>query len=229
MRAALAFLTPLGGARSPSARALPWFPVVGALIGAVVGSSWWAANELFPPAVAAAVALVIGMAMTGMLHIDGLADSADGLLPHLTRERRLEVMAQPDIGAFGVAAVGGALLLQFAALSSMAPDVLLVVSVCATSRAMLAADLALGRYAKRDGLATAFQGAGSGTANAVGLMGVGAVVVAGPDFPAVLGGVLAGLGVLIFANRRIGGFTGDVLGATLVIFETVALVLATAR
>ena len=81
MRAALAFLTPLGGARNPTPRALPWFPVIGALIGLGVGGAWWGAGEVFPPAVAAGVAIVVGLALTGMLHIDGLADSADGLLP----------------------------------------------------------------------------------------------------------------------------------------------------
>lgn len=229
MRAALGFLTPLGGARTPTARALPWFPVVGALIGLGIGATWWGAERVFPPTVAAAVALVVGLALTGMLHIDGLGDSADGLLPHLTRERRLEVMSQPDIGAYGVAAIGGALLLQFAALSSMEPSVVLVMSICALSRAMLAADLALGRYAKAEGLASAFRGAGQGTANIVGLLGAGAILLSWPNVGPAVGGLLAGLGVLAFANRRIGGFTGDVLGAALVVTETVALVLASAR
>lgn len=229
MRAALGFLTPLGGARTPTPRALAWFPVVGAVIGLGVGGAWWSAYEVFPPAVAAAIALVAGLALTGMLHIDGLADSADGLLPHLARERRLEVMAKPDIGAFGVTAVGSALLLQFAALSSMHPNVLLLVSVCAASRAMLAADLVLGRYARDEGLATAFRGGGRAMATVVGLLGAAAVVLAWGDAPAVLGGLLAGLGVLALAHRRIGGYTGDVLGAALVVTETVALVLACAR
>lgn len=229
MRAALGFLTPLGGARTPTPRALPWFPVVGASIGLGVGGAWWAAYEVFPPAVAATIAIVAGLALTGMLHIDGLADSADGLLPHLTPERRLEVMAKPDIGAYGVTAVGSALLVQFAALSSMRPNVLLVVSVCAASRAMLAADMTLGRYVKSEGLATAFRGGGQRTANVVVLLGAAAVLLAWGDVPAVLGGLLAGLGVLAFAKRRIGGYTGDVLGAALVVSETVGLALASAR
>lgn len=221
--AALGFLTPLGGARTPTPRALPWFPVVGALIGLGVGGAWWSASTIFPSAVAAAIAVVVGLGLTGMLHIDGLADSADGLLPHLSRERRLEVMSQPDIGAFGVAAVGGALLLQYAALASIEPDVVLVVAVCAASRALVAMHLALGRYAKSGGLATAFLG---GSAWSVVVPGAIAVVAA--PVP-VACGLVAGVGVLVFANRRIGGFTGDVLGAALVVTETVALVAATAR
>lgn len=228
MRAALGFLTPLGGARTPSWRALPWFPVVGAVVGLGVGGVWWGAGQVWPPGVAAALAIVAGLALTGMLHVDGLADSADGLLPHLPVERRLEVMAQPDIGAYGVAAIGAALLLQVTALGSMEPDVVLLVSICAASRALLAADLALGRYARGDGLASAFQGGGRATAWVVGLLGAVAVLVAWDGAPGVAGGLLAGVGVLLFARRRIGGYTGDVLGAALVVSETVGLVLASA-
>src|SRR5688572_14319385 len=106
MRRALAFLTPVGRATPPSPDALTWFPVVGAGIGAVLGGLWWATDQLWPPLVAAALVLAADLALTGLLHIDGLVDTADGLLPHLERERRLEVMAAPDAGAFGIAAAG---------------------------------------------------------------------------------------------------------------------------
>ena len=99
VRRALAFLTPLGRAAVPDSRTMSWFPVVGALVGAVVGCVWWGADRLWPPAVAAALTVAADLALTGMLHVDGLADSADGLLPHLPRKRRLEVMADPAIGA----------------------------------------------------------------------------------------------------------------------------------
>ena len=61
-----------------------------------------------------------------MLHVDGLADSADGLLPHMPRERRLEVMSDPTVGAYGVAVTVCVLLLRFAALASMPPSILLI-------------------------------------------------------------------------------------------------------
>ena len=105
MRRALAFLTPLGGASTPSPGALSWFPLVGALIGVAVGGVWWLAAKGWGPAPAAALAVAADLALTGLLHVDGLADSADGLLPHLDRQRRLEVMAEPGIGAFGLESI----------------------------------------------------------------------------------------------------------------------------
>ena len=106
MRRALAFLTPLFGASEPRPKTLTWFPFAGAALGLVLGALWWGAERVWPAAVAAAIVVAADLALTGLLHVDGLADSADGLLPHLDRARRLEVMATPDVGAFGVATVG---------------------------------------------------------------------------------------------------------------------------
>ena len=75
----------------------------------------------FPPAVAGGLAVAADLALTGMLHLDGLADSADGLLPPLPRDRRLAVMRSPDVGAFGVAAVVSAIGLRWAALAALDP------------------------------------------------------------------------------------------------------------
>src|SRR5580704_4194860 len=105
MRRALSFLTVLGRADVPNARTLSWFPVVGAAVGALVGGAWWAAGRLWPPAVAALVAVAVDAGLTGCLHLDGLADSADGLIPPVTRERRFEIMADPRVGAFGAVAL----------------------------------------------------------------------------------------------------------------------------
>src|SRR3954468_12642538 len=123
MRAALSFLTPFGGARTPTPAALPWFPVAGLLIGAALGSVWWAAGRIWPPVVCGAVVVAADLALTGMLHIDGLVDTADGLLPHLPKSRRLDVMAAPDIGAFGIAGACAALLLRWSSFAAIRPSV----------------------------------------------------------------------------------------------------------
>ena len=141
MRRALAFLTPLFGASEPRPETLTWFPFAGAALGLVLGAVWWGAERIWPAAVAAAIVVAADLALTGLLHVDGLADSADGLLPHLDRERRLEVMAAPDVGAFGVAAVVAVLLLRWAALALCASPLLpqrpmfLSVSIAALGRA----------------------------------------------------------------------------------------------
>ena len=231
MIAALAFLTPFGGARVPTARSVAWFPAVGALVGLAVGAVWWGAGELWPPLLAAALAVTADLALTGMLHVDGLADSGDGLLPHLAPARRLEVMAEPTIGAFGVTVVAVTLVLRWSALAALAPDVLLVAGLWCLSRTLMAVVLTRVPYARGEGLASAFRGgpgvfvAAVGGAAAVLLVGAAAGWAALAVVPAAcLGGAL----VVLLAHRRIGGFTGDVLGAAGVMAETVGLVVAAA-
>jgi len=225
MRAALAFLTPIGGARVPTPAALPWFPPVGALVGAGVAGAWWVGTELWNPAVGAALAIVVDLALTGMLHVDGLADSADGLLPHLPPERRLEVMSAPDVGAFGVAATAAVLLLRFAVLATMEVEVWLVVGLWASTRAAAAMAVLSMPYARSDGLVTAFRGR-SPIAVVAAVLAYAALTTA--DVWAVIGLAIGFLAVVLLAVRRVGGYTGDVLGAGIVLGETLGLLAASA-
>ena len=237
LRSASSFLTPIGGAAQPGPEALWWFPAVGAACGLAVGLVWWLGAQIWPPALAAAVAVVADLAVTGMLHVDGLCDAADGLLSHLEPSRRLDVMATPDVGAFGVTAAVAALLLRFGALASLHPNVLLVCALWTASRTQMAAVIVGVPYARHEGgLATAFLGphpsrqllpiAAAGTAVALALAAVWRPV-AGPL--AVAAGMVAAAAVVVLARRRVGGFTGDVLGAAGIVGETVGLLVAAAR
>jgi adenosylcobinamide-GDP ribazoletransferase len=232
VRRALGFLTPFGGASVPDGRTLSWFPVVGALLGAALGGVWWGAQELWNPLVAAALVVAADLALTGLLHIDGLIDSADGLLPQLPRARRLEIMAEPTVGAYGAAVAVVALLLRFAALASLDANVLLLAGVWCGSRTVMAAGARALPYARAEGgLASVFVG---GDWRPVGLYGLIAAVSLGAlsggrqSELAVAIGMAAGVGVLAVARRGLGGFTGDVLGAAGVVGETVALLVAAA-
>lgn len=236
MRSALGFLTPFGPAVTPGPRTLRWFPPVGAVIGGLVGAAWWASAKAWGPTmVAAALAVVVDLAATGMLHMDGLADSADGLLPHLSRDRRLQVMSQPDVGAFGMAATGAVLLLRFAAFGSQRPDVALVAGIWCLSRTVMVAATLWMPYARQVGLASAFLGdarKASATVVATGAVGALGLAIWGRGLAGVAGtgvGAAAGVSVLALARRRLGGFTGDVLGAAAVVTETAALVVTAAR
>jgi adenosylcobinamide-GDP ribazoletransferase len=232
MRRAIAFLTPFGGAAVPDGRTLSWFPLAGAAIGALVGAAWWGAQELWPPLVAAGIVVLVDLAATGLLHVDGLADSADGLLLHADRERRLRIMAEPTTGAYGVAAVAAVLLLRFACLASLEANVLLVAGIWSGSRTVMAVTARAVPYARVEGgLATAFLG---GDWRSVGLFGLIVAVSLGalsggrqPELAVALG-MAAGAGVVAVARRRLGGFTGDVLGAAGMVTETVALLVAAA-
>jgi len=232
--AALGFLTPFGPAREPNPATLRWFPFVGAAAGAVVGLVWWAASKGWHgPLVPAALAVATDLVLTGMLHVDGLADSADGLLPHLSRERRLHVMSKPDVGAFGLAATVAVLLLRFAAFGALRPDIALVAGVWCVSRSLMVGAMLVVPYARSTGgLATAFLGgrvAGSALAASVGVAaGTSLAVWAGGTSAAagVGAAVVAVAAILWVARRRLGGFTGDVLGAAVVVSETAALLVS---
>ena len=230
MRRAFAFLTMLGGSAEPTPTTFAWFPLVGAVLGLVVGCIWWLTASHGAPALAAAVALAADLALTGLLHVDGLADAGDGLLAPMPRERRLAVMAEPTIGAFGVASVVGVLVLRYAAFASARPAPLLVAALwCASRTAMVTISQVL-PYAREGGIVSAFVGG----RRWVLVLAIVAGITGSLALSAHCGrhGVLSVLGVLLgagavalLAKRRLGGYTGDVLGASGIVGETLGLVL----
>lgn len=241
MRSAVSFLTVLGRAASPNARTLDWFPVVGLAVGAVVGGAWWAAGRLWPAAVAAVVAVAVDAVVTGGLHLDGLADSADGLVPPVTRERRFEIMADPRVGAFGAVALVLVLGLRIAALASTPAKVLVVAGLWCGSRTLMAVVARTQPSAHGDGgTAAAFTGHPARRSTPASRYGVAVYGLALACGAAVLGAgsrglvvlaaeVVAALAVVWLARRRLGGYTGDVLGACGVLGETVGLLVLVAR
>jgi adenosylcobinamide-GDP ribazoletransferase len=228
---AVGFLTVLGRPSPPGPASVPWFPAVGAAVGGLVGLIWWGAAEWWPLPVAAGLAVAADLALTGLLHIDGLADAADGLLPPMARDRRLAAMAAPDIGAFGVGVVGAALLLRFASLASMDADVALLAALWCAARTAMALALTRLPYAREEGLASPFRSASPWPATALGALLVTALALGDPArVGASAVAVLAGAAlVLLLGWRRLGGFTGDVLGAAGLAGETVGLVVAAGR
>jgi adenosylcobinamide-GDP ribazoletransferase len=236
MLRALSFLTPLGGARPPDAAALAWFPVVGGLIGLCVGCAWAGGQQLWPPLAAAGIALAADAVFTGGLHLDGLADAGDGLLPALPTERRLKVMADPRVGAFGLLAVVVVLLLRFGALASAA-SIAAVAGLWCASRTAAAVVVLTVPYSRPGGLAAAFAPPGREPARAATTAVTGIalslpLVLAGRGTvgaAALAGEVAAISAVVVLARRRIGGYTGDVLGAAIVVGETAGLLVLAAR
>ena len=194
--------------------------MVGALLGGSVGLVWWGASELWTPLVAATLAVAADVALTGALHVDGLADTADGVLPHLDRSRRLDVMAEPDVGAFGVTAVVLVLGLRVAVLASLEPDPALLAALWCASRTVMAVAARSVPYARPEGgLATAFLGRSPVRVALVGTALASALAMFGADLRipvsllAIATVALGGAAVVALARHRLGGFTGDVLGA----------------
>jgi adenosylcobinamide-GDP ribazoletransferase len=238
VRRAVAFLTPFGSSVAPDENTLAWFPLVGALLGLLVGALWWLAAKAWPPLPTAAVGVVGDLALTGLLHFDGLADASDGLLAPMSKERRMEVMADPAVGAFGAICVGVVLLLRFSAFASARPAPLVVAGLWCTSRSAMVAITEVLPYARPSGLVTSFL-----TSKRAHHMVTRAALLAGLALSVVLvllgrgarglyalgAEVLAMVAVSWLSWRRLGGYSGDVLGAAGVVGETVGLLILVTR
>lgn len=220
MRSALAFLTVLPIAARDGApgerlgRAV--FPAVGLLLGLAAWVALWLGSLLAGPLLGAVAALATLGLLTGGLHLDGFADCADGLLVPGSRERRLEIMRDPRLGAFGVVALVLLLLADAAVLQRLGVHAALpaLVAAGAFSRlAMLAVLVAL-PYVRPDGLGLAAAGRGPRDLALGALLAAPALFL---DWPhAALGVGLAAVvaaAVAALARNRIGGATGDVYGA----------------
>ena len=165
---------------------------------------------------------------TGGLHEDGLADTADGLWGGRDTARRLEIMRDSRVGAYGVLALGLMLLLRFAALAALfeAGQALLLIAAAAVARFGMAAMMALLPNARRDGLSQATGRPGPvPVAGALGLSILAAMLTGLPLICWLAAGLT--LGWLAWqATRKIGGQTGDILGAGCLLAETAALTAA---
>jgi adenosylcobinamide-GDP ribazoletransferase len=232
MRAALTLLTVFGRSTEPTPGAWTWFPLVGAAVGTVVGGAWWLAEEAFPVLLAATLVVVADLAVTGMLHMDGLADAADGLLCHATTSDRLRVMRASDVGAFGVTVVAITLMARVSAFATQPVSIALVAVLWCASRTVIAAAPAWLPYVREEGMAAPMLTKPALRWPLFGLLpavGVALYADGGRGAAAVAATVLGAIGVLALAHRRVGGFTGDVLGAGIVVGETVGLVVGAAR
>jgi adenosylcobinamide-GDP ribazoletransferase len=221
VRAALAFLTrlPVPAPAEPSLdRAAVWFPVVGALVGGIAAGVRALAGLALPPVPATLLAVAAAIVITGGLHEDGLADVADGLGAHTTRERRLEILRDPRVGTFGalalIVAVGlvvttvGALDAAHAARALVTAHVLARWAILPISRFLLPA---------RPGGAGALLRVGTPALAAGTVLAVaGALVAAGPadGAAALAAAVLAALLAGTLLQSGLGGVTGDGYGAT---------------
>ncbi len=233
---ALGFLTTLPARPVPYVpgglgRAAAWFPVIGLLMGVLLLLVQVAAARLLGPFVAAVLVVAVWAALTGGLHLDGLADCCDGLLVSAPRERRLEIMRDPRVGSFAVTGLVLALLLKTAAVFSLetgsaAALGIVLAPVWARWWILLAARRP---SARTDGLGSSFAAALTprrlGVARVLPLVLLG--IAAWFDWRSLVGVVLSGLaclGMLQLAQARIGGITGDVLGAVVELTEVALLV-----
>lgn len=209
-------------------------PLVGVAVGVIGGLAYVVALMLgVPVTVAAALALAATMLVTGCLHEDGLSDVADGFGGGKSRERKLEIMRDSRIGAYGASALMMSGLLRWSALAALANPLYAcsaLIAAHAASRALLPAFLYLVPPARADGL-----GAGAGAVKADTTyiaLAIGAVALLATSLAGTVPSVIL-LAVIFFAFRalclrQIGGQTGDTLGALQQLGEIAVLVVAAA-
>ncbi len=199
--------------RHPPPEDCVWaYPLVGAIVGAA-GSVVLAAGLALglPQSLAALWALLATVLVTGGLHEDGLADTADGIGGGRTRERKLAIMRDSRIGSFGALALLFSLLLRGTALAVSPHPVQAILLVSVLGRGAMLLPLLLLAPARPEGLAHSLSSARRTSI----IAGIGLSALAACSAPAVgLAAVAAGLAATRLAGRQLGGYTGDVLGAT---------------
>ena len=206
-----------------------YYPLVGAMIGGACAGVFWLASLGLPVLVSVLIALAAGLLLTGAFHEDGLADTFDGVGGGLTRETALTIMKDSRIGTYGTAALFVILLLKAAALAAM-PGALILVALVAShalSRLSSVLVIATSRYVRDEGtgkpVAAGLSRAGLAIACLTGALVVALWPLVQP-FPAMLcglGGLFIGHALMrLIFEPKLGGYTGDTLGAVQQVSET---------
>jgi adenosylcobinamide-GDP ribazoletransferase len=213
----------------PAGWAAAYYPLVGLIIGFILVVVALPLQYLLPGQAAAAILLAVWIALTGMLHLDGFMDSCDGLLPPREPTRRLEIMKDSRVGAFGVVGAVLLLLLKFNGLAALGASYQMAALITIPALARWAMTWAMARYplARSQGTSVFFT-AGLGWQQLV----VASVMAGGPVvfFWGIHGLILWGVAwitttlVARFAVARINGLTGDVYGAICEVTEAMLLI-----
>ncbi|HEY8476441.1 MAG TPA: adenosylcobinamide-GDP ribazoletransferase, partial [Chloroflexota bacterium] len=199
-------------------RSTVWFPVVGLLIGALLAVADLLSRLLFPPSLSDALLVALLVVLTGALHLDGLMDTCDGVFSFKSPERRLEIMRDSRVGAFGVVGAALVILLKYAALGAVPVEhrPLVLPAVLALSRWTMVYALATFPYARDRGVGRLYKdhvgrrelrwASVAALAIAGALLGPVGLVAAGTAW------AVAWIGAR-YITSKIPGLTGDSYGA----------------
>jgi adenosylcobinamide-GDP ribazoletransferase len=210
-----------------------FFPLVGLILGGVIALLDVGLGSVFPPLPASALIVIAMLAVSGGFHMDGLADTADGCLSSRPRERVLEIMRDSRTGPMGVIAVVSIMVLKVAALASVPKGLLwgTVFLMPLAGRCALVVASAVLPYARpQGGLASAFERPRWPTVSiALAVLGASSWLALGTAGLTASGlSVVTTLAFSLYCHHRIGGFTGDTLGAACEIAEVVPALVAAA-
>ena len=206
-------------------RSLPWFPLVGLLLGGMTLALFSLLQPLFSPEVTALFLLIFITLLTGGLHLDGLADWADGIFGGQTKERRLEIMKDSNLGSFAGIALGLLFFSKWVALVELSkhPAGMALLLAFLFSRSGMAALAAFYPYARKEGTAYSFIAQAKPWQGlvALGLAASLALLLVGPWGLVPLGASLLFMGIFgAWMKVKVGGITGDLLGSYNELTET---------
>lgn len=230
---ALQFLTVLpiniasGVDKEDFGRSLAWFPFVGLLIGMVLSSSIFFFNFLPQPVIAALI-LAGSIIITGGIHLDGFADTCDGLYGSTTKDKRLEIMRDSHIGTMAASGMILLLILKFSILANMPEECIWKFLILMPASARWAQALAcfLSKYARQDGKAKYFIEYASWREIVIGSVFILLLFIALLGIKGLALLLALFLAALIFISvikSKVGGMTGDTIGAINEITELNAL------
>jgi adenosylcobinamide-GDP ribazoletransferase len=215
------------------ARASWAIPIAGALVGGIGALAYWAAYQIgLPPLPAAALALAATVAITGCLHEDGLADTADGFGGGKDPAHKLAIMRDSRLGTYGACALAASFILRWSALATITdplPVAMALIAAHASARAGLPLFMRLVRPARSDGLSADAGRPPWESAAAACVVGALALLVGLGPIGALAGFFLlscAGATMAWLSMKEIGGQTGDVVGALEQVNEVLILLAA---
>jgi adenosylcobinamide-GDP ribazoletransferase len=197
-----------------------YFPAVGLAVGALAAATVWAFSIVFPPLLTVILSTAVSIALTGAFHEDGLADTIDGLGGGFTRERALEIMKDSRIGTFGTLALILVIGAKVAALAAMPTAGVIAALIAGHALSRWCAVLLVWRlpYVRSDDSTRAkpvVERIATADILTSSLFGLAPLVLCGVR---AISGVIAALLVVVYLGRwyarRLGGYTGDTLGAT---------------
>lgn len=208
-------------------KAAGWYPFIGLLIGVMVAAVHYGFSLIFPAFLAAALAALIWIGVSGGLHLDGLADCCDGMLSAAYPERRLKIMKDPRLGTFGGIGLTLAILLKIICLFSLpAGTAWIAVPLAATLGRWLLLPAGKQPLATQTGMGADFaRGLEKTVFVQAGLLVAILTIFAGWQGLAIVLLVhLVAWWILHIARARLGGVTGDVLGLIVEVTELVTLI-----
>jgi adenosylcobinamide-GDP ribazoletransferase len=223
LRRALSFLTrlPIQSEELTSvelARSIPWFPVAGIFIGGLVAVVYGLGVQGLPPSLSATLAVFIGAAVTGGFHEDGLGDTFDALGGGWSSDQMLEIMKDSRQGTFGVLAIVGSMFVRVVALAELSTSIGIWTLVLAhvLARGAVVGVMVLSTPVATNGLGAAYARElhrPSGIASTL-VTAFAALAIWGINGVVVVGVVIVVVGLfMVWVHNKIGGYTGDILGA----------------